>query len=679
MAEIILLSIFAISIIAIFFGKGKGMTLPLLIVVTIVILIPLCWAVGMSFFKYGIYDRTPTFVGLENFRTVLGDRGLKLSLNLTAFWSFIKTSLEIIIAYFLALYLRNSSRFAKIILFIMGMGWFLPSFISVSAWRGLVQGYGGYSFLNFISGVPIDITVQPVAAFIVTLLVNVWLSVPLSTLIIIGMLQSVSRDLDDMMALDGLKETAVSSILFGQIRFILIPYYFFQLARSLKGFSGVFLLSGKGPLIPGGFTPHTIVGSTSFLGVILFDKFQLEENYGLLGAYSAYVGVLTLFWLSMALLSRLKIPKRHKAILGTVLIAHTLAGFYFGWTIEKLIVVVIYAISLYVIRVNKKLFRVITGVGICLDIFLCVIGGITHGISALNPVTLLSVPGLMLSLRYRMPLINLKIHKPIKIFFTVLWMSLTAIILLYIVFLSLSSRNTLLPKIGDLNLSNYLKVFFDDKLWLNLWNTLKIALMAVVTVLLTAIPFSYIHTRKPGKFSNALLAIVLFGSMYTGMHTLLPLYMFFQRMSLLNSLAGVSMIVATQVFPVTIITLMSFFSSLPREYREVAALEGLTHGQYLRKVVIPISLPVLAGIITYTLVSSWNSFTVPLLFLDSNKLAPFSLKIYSYAGEIGSYYTKWNLFGAASIIGILPLILFYRGSQKLLYADNLRERGMNYE
>lgn len=679
MAEIILLSIFAISITAIFFGKGKGMTLPLLIIVTIVILIPLCWAVVMSFFNYGIYDPSPIFVGLDNFKTVFKDEGLKLSLNLTALWAFIKTTLEITIAYFLALYLRNSGRFTRIILLIMGIGWFLPSFISVAAWRGLVQGYGGYSLLASIIGTPLDITVQPVAAFIVTLLVNVWLSVPLSTLIIIGMLQSISRDLDDMMALDGLKETAVSSILFGQIRFILIPYYFFQLARSLKGFSTVFLLSGKGPLVPGGFTPQTIVGSTSFLGVILYDKFQFEENYGLLGAYSAYVGVLTLFWLAIALLSRLKIPKRHKAVLGTVLIAHTFSGFYSGWNLEKIIVIAIYTLALFIIRTNKKLFRISAGIGICLDLIFCIIGVLNTGISGLNPATLLSVPALLLSLRYKLPVINLRVYKPFKIAFTLFWSSLTVIILTYIAFLSLSGRNTLLPSIKNLTLINYVKVFLDDKLWLNIWNTLKIALLSVGTVLFTAVPFSYIHVKKPGKFSNSLLAILLFGSMYTGMHTLLPLYMFFQRLSLLNSFIGIALIIATQAFPITIVTLISFFSKIPEEYWEFATLEGITHGQYFRKVVVPISLPVFTGVITYTLVSAWNSFTVPLLFLDSNKLMPFSLKIFSYAGEIGSYYTRWNLFGAAAILGIIPLLLFFRGSQRMLYSDNLRERGINYE
>jgi ABC-type glycerol-3-phosphate transport system permease component len=175
------------------------------------------------------------------------------------------------------------------------------------------------------------------------------------------------------------------------------------------------------------------------------------------------------------------------------------------------------------------------------------------------------------------------------------------------------------------------------------------------------------------------MTVLLFGSAYTGMHTLLPLYMLFDRLNLVNTFTGIALVVAVQVLPVGVIALSSFLRRIPGEFREVAILNGMKEGSYLLRIILPLSLPLIVGIVIFAIVSAWNAFTVPLIFIDKMKMLPFSIKIYEYAGEIGSYYTKWNLFGAASIIGIIPLIFLYRRSQKFLYIRYLSEGGVNYE
>ncbi len=147
-------------------------------------------------------------------------------------------------------------------------------------------------------------------------------------------------------------------------------------------------------------------------------------------------------------------------------------------------------------------------------------------------------------------------------------------------------------------------------------------------------------------------SVILFGSLYNGMHTLLPMYFVFDKLALVNSLFGVGMVVCIQAMPLTILLLGGFFSSVPRELREVSLLEGLSESGYLLRVLIPLSMPIIGGLLMYTLVSAFNSFSMPLILLNSQELMPFSLKIYSYVGEVRSFYTSWNLFGAASVIGV---------------------------
>jgi len=174
-------------------------------------------------------------------------------------------------------------------------------------------------------------------------------------------------------------------------------------------------------------------------------------------------------------------------------------------------------------------------------------------------------------------------------------------------------------------------------------------------------------------------SVILFGSLYNGMHTLLPMYFVFDKLALVNSLFGVGMVVCIQAMPLTILLLGGFFSSVPRELREVSLLEGLSETGYLLRVLIPLSMPIIGGLLMYTLVSAFNSFSMPLILLNSQELMPFSLKIYSYVGEVRSFYTSWNLFGAASVIGVIPLLLFFRSSLKLIYSSNLRDQGIEYD
>ena len=79
------------------------------------------------------------------------------------------------------------------------------------------------------------------------------------------------------------------------------------------------------------------------------------------------------------------------------------------------------------------------------------------------------------------------------------------------------------------------------------------------------------------------------------------------------------------------------------------------------------------------MVSSFSSFSTPLILLNSQELMPFSLRIFSYVGEVRSYYTSWNLFGAASVIGVVPLLIFFRSSLRLIYSSNLRDQGIEYD
>ncbi len=676
--SVVLPIFFALCLLSLLLRNKWSMVLPVTLILGVATIVPILWAIYISFTEYGVFQQAPVFSGLKNFEEVLGDSGFKLSLRLTALWSTLKTSIEILLSFLIALRLRKATKLSKASLILLGVGWFIPSFITVSGWRALVQGYGGYSLFNIVLGTEIDITLNAFQAFTSSLFVSIWLSLPLSTMIILGMLGRVSKELDDVMKIDGTGDIYTSSILFGEIRFLLIPYFFFQLARSMKEFTSVFLMTGNGPLLPEGFTPNTLTGSTTFLGVALFRKFSSVKDYGLLSAYAVFVGGFSLIWILGALFSRGDVPKRHRHVLFLSSAAHVFLGLFTGLNLLLLPVILGYSILPLIIPRFRKTFRLLVGALLIYEALITVLGVVQRGVSGIVPATLLSVPLILFSLRYRFPIIDFTIPGWLKRTLMVLCLIPTALVVIYILVLSFAADSDIMPSLSEMTLANFGRVI-SDGLMSNILNTIIIAFWASLILLMAGLPFSYLFSQRKSMLVKGLASIILFGSLYTGMHTLLPMYFVFDKLRLTDSLFGIGIVVCIQSLPLTIILLAEFFSSVPRELREVSLLEGLSGTGYLVKILIPLSLPVIGGLLVYVMVSSFSSFSTPLILLNSQELMPFSLRIFSYVGEVRSYYTSWNLFGAASVIGVVPLLIFFRSSLRLIYSSNLRDQGIEYD
>jgi len=243
--------------------------------------------------------------------------------------------------------------------------------------------------------------------------------------------------------------------------------------------------------------------------------------------------------------------------------------------------------------------------------------------------------------------------------------------------LSFSGEGEIIPSLNALTVANYRRVV-GDGLLNSILNTLKTALWSFVIILGTITPLAYLFATKKGLLAKTTASLVLLGSLYTGMHTLLPLYFIFRGIGLTDSFFGVALVITVQSAPLALLVLGGFFASVPRELREISRVDGLSGIGYLWRVLFPLSLPVVGGVLTYVLVSCWSSFTLPLIMLNRSEMMPFSLKVFSYAGEIRSYYTSWNLFAAASVIGTVPLLLF-RIARSMIYSPGLGDRGVGYD
>ena len=103
-----------------------------------------------------------------------------------------------------------------------------------------------------------------------------------------------------------------------------------------------------------------------------------------------------------------------------------------------------------------------------------------------------------------------------------------------------------------------------------------------------------------------------------------------------------------------IFLMRQFFMAIPRELEEAATLDGANTLSIILRVIIPISMPVLAVITVLSFKDIWNDFLTPLLYLNDSTKYTVAVGLAFFNGQ---FNVQWNLLMAASVVTLLPLIV----------------------
>lgn len=142
---------------------------------------------------------------------------------------------------------------------------------------------------------------------------------------------------------------------------------------------------------------------------------------------------------------------------------------------------------------------------------------------------------------------------------------------------------------------------------------------------------------------------------------LTPLFVTFQKLHLFNTFFAVIFPLAALQVPFTILLARNFDEGIPSELIEAARIDGATTWQVFWNVIIPLAKPIASAIIMLTLINSWNSYLLPLLFLQSPKMQTVTLLPQYFQGEFTNDQTK---ILAAAVMTALPEIIAYLCMQK---------------
>ena len=264
---------------------------------------------------------------------------------------------------------------------------------------------------------------------------------------------------------------------------------------------------------------------------------------------------------------------------------------------------------------------------------------------------------------------NKELILPYFILFIVLLLSIYP--LLYMVSTSLmtageASNQYLFPK--KLMFENYLQVWESNNFQKYTINSIIISFVIVSGVLCTSIPAAYAFAKIDFPFRDVIFYGLLISLMIPEIIALLPHLLIIRGdifplpfgPSWMNTLQGLTVPFFGNVF--LIFLLRQYFKKIPNELWDAARMDGATHFFFLRKVVIPMSMPIIVTIALFAFILAWNSFAWPLLILTKEDWFPVTVSIYSFIREVGANY---NLLMAASLISIFPVLILYFFTQRL--------------
>ena len=193
-------------------------------------------------------------------------------------------------------------------------------------------------------------------------------------------------------------------------------------------------------------------------------------------------------------------------------------------------------------------------------------------------------------------------------------------------------------------------------------NSVIISVGSTLLGLLIAIPAAWAMAFVPAKRTKDVLMWMLSTKMLPPVGVLVPIYLIFRDLGLLDTRIGLVFILMMINLPIIIWMLYTYFREIPGEILEAARMDGASLREELLYVLAPMAVPGIASTVLLNIILAWNE-AFWTLNLTAAKAAPLTQFIASYSSPEGLFYAKLS---AASVMAIAPILILGWFSQKQL-------------
>lgn len=225
---------------------------------------------------------------------------------------------------------------------------------------------------------------------------------------------------------------------------------------------------------------------------------------------------------------------------------------------------------------------------------------------------------------------------------------------------------------------NYIDAFNQAKMGEYFMTSIIVTALAIVILLVTAIPAAYVLSRFDFKFKKPINSLFMAGLFINVNYIVVPIFLMLLEWNqgvkavfgdvFINNRFTLALVYAATALPFTIYLLSGYFKTLPHAFEEAASIDGASHFQTMMKIMIPMAKPSIVTVILFNFLSFWNEYIIALTLMPgATKTLPVGLinlqQAARGAANPGPLY-------AGLVIVMLPTLLLY------IFVQNKLTQGM---
>ena len=257
-------------------------------------------------------------------------------------------------------------------------------------------------------------------------------------------------------------------------------------------------------------------------------------------------------------------------------------------------------------------------------------------------------------------LARLRPARLLPVFFASIWLVIVVAPLWYMLLASFRTQgdyttaNPWIPS-GGLTFSSYGTVF-SAGLGHYLLNSVILTAVCIILTVTLSLAAAFRVVRKSARWVTVSFMLMLFGLAIPVQAIIVPLYLLIYKMHLYDTMFALILTLSAAAIPISVLIMVSFVRDIPRELIDAMLVDGGTEWTVFRRLIWPMSKPVMATLAIYNGLNVWNNFLLPLVLTQSSGVAVLPLGLTKLQGM---YSVNVPAVMAGVLLSMLPLLALF--------------------
>ena len=227
-------------------------------------------------------------------------------------------------------------------------------------------------------------------------------------------------------------------------------------------------------------------------------------------------------------------------------------------------------------------------------------------------------------------------------------------------------------------IDSYFEVQSRSDYFHHFFNSVIISIGSTVLALLFSIPAAWSMAFAPTSRTRDLMMWMLSTKMMPAVGVLVPIYLIFKTLGLLDNVWGIMSILMLMNLPIVVWMLYTYFKEIPVDILEAARMDGAGEFRIFFTIALRLLAPGVVTVLLFAVVATWNNYFLPLIMLSDPNLYPLTVGLNQWSAQAQgvSAHPIYNLVVTGSLLTIIPIVVAFlflqRSGQSGLAAGSVK-------